>query len=166
LFKPGALSKWPSLLSGENFAADRKKVLAAIADAARGQAKSTVNDARPTDARQLVERMKDKLFEGRFDASFTDYVIAIEFLNKLTDTVNIVAKQDTANYFNGAYAAKGNSVSQLVKHMSQHGLKFARAASGDEPYYANLYELIVAYEIDLSRQAEQQTAQQLSFPSK
>ena len=30
LFKPGAFSKWPSLLSGDSFADDRKKVLTAL----------------------------------------------------------------------------------------------------------------------------------------
>jgi hypothetical protein len=161
LFKDGAFSKWPSLLSGENFAAERKEVQAALT----GGAPQTANVAKSTEARRLVERMREKLSAGRFDATFTDYVSAIEFLNKLTDAANILPKQDAANYSNGAYKAQGNTVSQLVKHMNMNGLTFTKAAAGDEPYYSKLYQLVVAYEIDLSRQAEQQSATQVRTPA-
>ena len=124
-----------------------------------------MNETKSTEASRLIDGMKDRLFEGRFQATFTDYVNAVEYLNKLTDTVKILAKQDAANYLNGTYTAKGNNVSQLTDHMIANGLKFAKASSGDEPYYSKLYQLIVSYEIDLSRRAEQLAAKQVRAPS-
>ncbi len=159
-FKPGALSKWPILLSGDKFAADRKNVLAAFAEATSARMSGTANGKIAVEARKLVEGMKDKLFRGRFDASFTDYTNAVAFIDKLTNTLNVLAKHDALKFLNGTYVAKGNTVSQLADHMITHGLKFAKATSGDEPHYAKLYQLIVSYEIDLSRKAEQELAKQ------
>ncbi len=160
LFKPGAFSRWPLLLNTAEFVSDKKAVEAALAEASRSQANGMVNDAKTLEARRLVEVMKNRIFQKRFDVVMTDYAKAVEFLDKLSSIVSILANQDAANYLNGTYTAKGNTVGQVADHMISNGLRFAKASAGDEPYYSKLYHQLVTYEIGLSRKAEEQTAKE------
>jgi hypothetical protein len=165
LFRPGALSRWPSLLNTEEFAADKRALEAALAEASRSQANGTVNEAKTAEARRLVEAMKNRMFEKRFEVVMADYAKAVDFLDKVTTTVNILGNQDAAPYLNGTYAAKGSTVSQLADQMISNGLKFAKATPGDEPYYSKLYQQLVSYDIGLSRKAEEQTAKETQIKS-
>jgi hypothetical protein len=162
LFKPGALAKWPALLAGENFAEERKKLTSALVEAARGQAAGVVDDAKCAETKRLLDAMHDKLFEVRLSASTGDYANALGFLNKLTETVNILGKQDAANFLNGTYRAKGETVAQLVDHMNSHGLKFIPATKGDEPHYAKVYQMVLKYNLELSGKIEQEMSTQVS----
>jgi hypothetical protein len=165
LFKPGALSRWPSLLNTEEFTADKKALEAALAEGSRSQANGTVNETKTTEARRLVEAMKNRMFEKRFEVVMADYAKAVDFLDKLTTTVSILGNQDAAPYLNGTYTAKGSTVSQLADQMISNGLKFAKATPGDEPYYSKLYQQLVSYDIGLSRKAEEQTAKETQIKS-
>ena len=119
-----------------------------------------MNDAKIAEARLYIDAMKNKIFEKRFDVVMSDYAKAVDFLDKLTTTVNILANQDAGNFLNGTYAAKGSTAGQVADHLTSHGLKFAKATAGDEPYYSKLYQQLLTYEIGLSRKAEELAAKE------
>ncbi len=158
MFRPGALSKWPDLLNRHEFAADKKAMLSALAEASRSQANGSVNEAKTAEARRLIETMRGRLFDMRFQATMLDYAKALEFLNKLGGTIDLLAGPNSTKYLNGTYAANGSSVGEMADRMIAHGLKFARATPGDEPNYSRIYQKLATYEISLSRKTELQTA--------
>jgi hypothetical protein len=57
-----------------------------------------------------------------------------------------LAQPDAVDYLNGKYKAKGKTVADLVKYMTDNGLQFARATPGAEAAYTTLYHALVAYD--------------------
>ena len=110
-----------------------------------------IDQLKVIDIRKEMASLKAKLYEQRFSVSFTDYANAVGYLSKLDDAVNTLAKPGAKNFVDGAYAAKGDSVGELVRYMTSKGLKFASATPGYEPYYTAFYQQLVTYEIGLSR---------------
>jgi len=155
MFKPGTF-QWPFALSSTGFDADRKRLEEDLAGMAKAQEAGRVDNDKVAEARRISESMKAKLFQIRTQVSFNDYVSALEFLSKLNDTVNTLSKPGAKNFLDGTYAAKGNTVGELVDYMISKGLKFAKATPGFEPYYSSLYQQLVTYEIGLSRVVGQQ----------
>jgi len=156
MFKPGNFPDWPIAFAGPSFENDKKKVTEDLAGMAKAQEAGKVDNEKAADARRIVEGMQSKLFQIRAQVSFSDYVNSLEYLSKLTDTINTLAKPGAKNFLDGTYAAKGNTVSELVDYMISKGLKFARATPGFEPYYSSLYQQLVTYDIGLSRVVGQQ----------
>jgi len=77
--------------------------------------------------------------------SFSQYAEGRRFLRQLGDAAILLQQPDAPNYFNGRYTAQGGSVRELVLTMSDSGLRFAPAASGDEAAYTALYRALVEY---------------------
>jgi hypothetical protein len=160
-FKTDQLPDWPNAFSGDNFAADRKRVQDDIAAMVRSQRGGQIDRAKSNDARQMAGVLKAKLYDLRSELSFSDYSEALGFLNKLTDTINVLAKPGAKNFVDGTYAAKGSTVGELIEYMTSKGLRFAQATPGYEPYYLGFYQQMVTYDIGLSRLVGDQST--LSF---
>jgi hypothetical protein len=155
LFKPGSLAQWPAAFADEGWGADKKKLQTLFADLARAQANGRADVDKSTQARRLVDALKEKLFDSRFQLSYADYMNGVNFLGKLGDAVDILSKDSANSYLNGTYAAKGSTVAELVGHMVGEGLQFATASPGDEARYAKLYNLLVTYDLGLNRKADE-----------
>jgi len=159
LFKPGSLAQWPAAFADEGWAADKKKLQTLFADLARAQANGRADVDKSTQARRLVDALKERLFDSRFQLSYADYMNGVNFLGKLGDAVEILSKESAGSYLNGTYAAKGSTVAELVGHMVGEGLQFAMASPGDEARYAKLYNLLVTYDLGLNRKADEMVGQ-------
>lgn len=163
-FRTG-ITSWPYAFDGEVFAADKKRLLTNISYMAKLQEGGTTDGAKIDESRKAIESMHEKLFASRNLISFTDYVAGLQFLTKLTDAVNLLAKPEAKAYLDGTYSAKGESVAELVDYLISKGLKFARASSGNESYYARLYQQLLTYELGLTKLAAKRS-QSSSLQSK
>jgi len=154
-FKPGGFPDWPYAFSSNSFDDAKKSIQSDLNDLAKAQIDGKVDNAKAARAKRTAEGMKSMLFDIRSKVSFNDYVAALEFLSKLTGTVETLSKPGAKGFFDGTYSAKGKDVAELVTNMNSKGLKFGLSTPGLEPYYMNLYQQLVTYEISLSRMAGQ-----------
>jgi hypothetical protein len=142
---------WPGVLSGPEFAAEREQIESsipkAINEAARGE---TVNLQDLTGA---LTSMRSRLAEKIQDMPARDYIRAKRLLDQLDDAVRLLRQPDAGFYFNQTYAAKGQTVAQLVQYMTRHGLQFAPAVEGGEPAYAALHQALAEYDLAANSQS-------------
>lgn len=76
----------------------------------------------------------------------TEYVQAMRYLRELNEALPVLQDPNVANYVNGKWAAQGNNIAEMVQDMTNRGLKFAAAGSGDEPWYTVLHSAMVQYD--------------------
>jgi hypothetical protein len=91
-----------------------------------------------------VDQLRTLLRQQAKGLSFQPYTEARDFLQRLDDGIVALGRPDAANYFNGTYDLKAQTVLGLVKQMTDRGLRFAPAAPGDEAAYAALREALAA----------------------
>jgi hypothetical protein len=145
---PGLLKNerltWPLGVSGSEFDGDRKKIernlAAAVSEAEHG---NRIEAARLKDLNDAVDRMTDQLGEQIGEITPSQYIEARNYLRHLSNAIKALSGPDAANYINNKYAAKGKTVSDLVKNMA--GLRFAPATPGDEQAYKALQEKLATY---------------------
>src|SRR5262249_44668572 len=94
-----------------------------------------------------LKQLRDRLSRQVSDLPFAQYREAKRFLNDLEEARTVLGGQDAGNYLTGKYAAKGKSVTDLVRYMTQQGLLFAPATSGDEAAYTALHRALAAYDM-------------------
>lgn len=90
---------------------------------------------------------------GKEELSCNDYVKAMRYTNQLLEAVRVLPEQGAANYLNGRWQARGNTVGELVNDMTRNGLRFAPAADGGESAYTALYHYVLAYDSALGQMA-------------
>jgi hypothetical protein len=83
------------------------------------------------------------------DMTPTQVIQASRYAHELKDSMKVLQDPNVANYFNNKWKAQGNTVDELVANMTRQGLRFAPAASSDEPAYTALHRALVTYEYRL-----------------
>jgi len=81
--------------------------------------------------------------------------LAAEKLTQEKPTIKVLASADARDYFIQKNAAQGKNVAELVKHMTENGLRFAPAVDGDEAAYVALHRAVVAFHAAVCRQGAQ-----------
>jgi len=156
-FKPDQIPDWPVALNRIKFAIDRKQMFDDITAMVAAQKDGKVNANAAAHARSVSGVMRNQLFLLRFEVPSEQYAAALEFLAKIDNSIETLAKPGAQYYVNGDYAAKGESVSELVDYMMSKGLTFAKASPGSEPYYNAFHQKLAAFEIGLARAAGDQS---------
>jgi hypothetical protein len=72
------------------------------------------------------------------------YIEAKRYLSDLDDAIKLLRQPDAGRYVSGHYSAKGRTVQELVKFMTDNGLGFAPAVPGDEAAYVALQRAMAA----------------------
>ena len=148
LLKSGKLF-WPLLLRRERFGSDRHAVDDLVTEVVNDATTGRMNADGIERLMQRLEAMHRELsvFIHESNGYWTSsmYVDAKSFLHQLEDAVRALQQPDAASYFNGKYAAKGESVADLVRYMTERGLVFAPAVPGDEASYKALHRAMAAY---------------------
>ncbi len=145
---PGLLKNerltWPVGLTGSEFDGERKKLernmAAAVSEVEHG---NRVEAARVRDLNDAVDKMTEDLGAQIGEITPSQYIEARNYLRLLGNAIRALSGPDAANYINNKYAAKGKTVSDLVKNMA--GLRFAPATPGDEQAYKALQEKLSRY---------------------
>jgi hypothetical protein len=118
-----------------------------------------VNEARTGRvSRQLLDsiRSTQKDLERSLDAHVADltpseFTEASRYVRELKDSIRVLQQSDVSKYFSSAWTPKGSTVGELVQQMTRQGLRFAPAASGDEPYYTSLHRALVDYDMGVAQ---------------
>jgi hypothetical protein len=146
LLKDGGKLTWPYVLRQSMFASDRKpldeQMRKAVKEAQSGEVSVEVLNDLGASLKQL---------EGAVDARVADltpsqYIQAMRYVRELKESYKVLQQSDVAKYFRPAWTAQGTTVAELVRQMTQQGLRFGPAVSGDETYYTVLHRALVDYD--------------------
>ena len=140
---PGPL-RWPLSLRGPAQQKVDGQVTALVAQARKGD----VDPALYAQVKSGIEGLKQNLKDKYIKESGVDvgaWVSGKRFLEDLDKNVRALGQPEAARFLNGAYAAKGRTVDELVANMTSNGLRFAPATDGQEQAYYALYSAITTY---------------------
>jgi hypothetical protein len=143
--------KWPTPLLRSEFDEPRKNLDTTIPEAVRQAKFGPVNANVANDVLNDVQKMHDILLKNIGDIRPGEYMEAKAYLNKLNQAARALQDREVTNYFSGEWTAKGKTVGEMVKNMSEKGLQFAPAAPGDEWAYRALYNALAAYDASMTR---------------
>jgi hypothetical protein len=143
LLKNDGRLTWPLALSGPDFEAERKDLERNLPVAvSEVQKHGRVDRGRIKDMRSDVERMLERLARMIGELTPSQCIEAKRYLNQLNDGLRILETPDAVSYLTGKYKAQGRTVGDLVRYMSNKGLRFAPAVAGDESAYRALHQAL------------------------
>src|SRR5207244_4099795 len=108
---------WPLILRGPAFQSERDTV-----NALAPKIVQQVRQGRVIDLLTLasaVVKLHEELHARIAGVPSPDYIRAKRFLIQLDDAVKLLRQPDAGNYFNQVYAARGKTVAELVRNMTQ-----------------------------------------------
>jgi len=143
--------EWPIALLDDRFATLRKSFNENVSGMVSAQKMGRVDVVKSNNATKNIAAMRELLFTMRFDLSFTNYAQGLEAITKLGNTVTTLSQPGAKGFLNGTLSAQGNTVGELIDHMTKNGLTFAAATTGWERIYVAFYQQLVTYEISMSR---------------
>jgi hypothetical protein len=152
LLKNDGYLNWPLPLKGEEFNAERgaiDKDLPKLVQQASTNGRVDAGTLMAT--KKNLKALHDKLAKSVGEIGTSQYIESKRYLNLLNDAMRALGNEDAANYFNQKFAAKGKSAAELVKHMSDKGLRFAPATPGDEAAYRAVHQALAIYDVSLNQ---------------
>jgi hypothetical protein len=151
LLKDDGKLQWPLPLEGSEFADSRDHMNKLIADAVNvAKFGNAVDPGKIKDMRAEMGRLNASLLNDINEMSPSQYIEAKRYLNLLEDAVWALQDPKAGNYFNQNWLAKGKNVAELVKYMSEKGLRFAPATPGDADAYRALYHALQAFDANMA----------------
>ena len=150
VLKDGGKLRWPVPLQDDQYKENRQRLdelgPQAFQEAQQGavQVQTIRNLTESVDA--MIEQLKKNV--GKIPSN--DYIPSRRYLTELEGSIRTLKDPNVANYANGKWAARGDTVHALVSNMDRLGLKFAPAVEGDEAAYIALHRALVAYESGLT----------------
>ena len=145
LLKDEGRLTWPAALAGAAFQGPRQRLTAQAPEAVR-QARSPgrVDSGIVRQMTDDLSQLRQLLRQNAKELPFHSYAEVRDFLQRFDDAVAALGQPDAADYFNGTYDLKAQTVLGLVTHMTDKGLRFAPAVPGDEAAYEALREALAA----------------------
>jgi hypothetical protein len=143
ILKGGAPLDWPLVLQGPN----QKKLDELLPQTISGVVNGTLTPKQMREVTNTVSDLKDELkkkfYKEEIDGG--EYLTGKRFMESLEEAVNTLRQPNAAKLLSGTFAAKGRTVEELVRNMTQQGLLFAAGAPGTEPAYRSLHSAMVSY---------------------
>ena len=152
----GKLS-WPLALRDLQPAVESKELrdqLQTLAKVAFDKAKEGQVD--PGTVREMeatADRLNKMLVRNVGDMPFAQYSEGKRYLNQLYDGLKALKEPNAADFANGKFKLKGNTVADLVDYMTKNGLQFAPAVAGEEAAYVALHRALAAYSAAMANAA-------------
>jgi hypothetical protein len=143
LLKDGGKVTWPLPLRG----ADSKKLDKMLTQAVSKAVAGTLEQSEYVALASQIDRMQDNLRKQYREEKIggSSFLTGDHFLDALTSSLKILLDPNVARFFDGTYAARGNTIPELVDYMTANGLTFGPATSGvEQPYFA-LHNAFVSY---------------------
>ncbi|GIW80650.1 MAG: hypothetical protein KatS3mg105_2457 [Gemmatales bacterium] len=148
---------WPLVLATKTYEPERKKIESLVPMAVSQAKAGAVQAETLIELNDAIKKMTDKLRENIASTPSTDYIRAKRYLNQLKEGADALQDPNVSKLFN-QWRPKGDTVAELVRDMTNKGLRFAPATTGDEPYYTALHRAMANYDIALAQLAEGQYA--------
>jgi hypothetical protein len=140
---------WPQPLKAKGFEPYRKQIDELLPAAVKQARAGAVDGDTLDNLTSAVKGLKDSLRAKVADIASTDYIRAKRYVTELEDATRVLQDPNVANYFN-KWTARGKDVAELVKNMTQQGLQFAPANTGDQAAYTSLHRSLSNYDIAMS----------------
>jgi hypothetical protein len=154
LLKNEGKLNWPEALRGAEFQTHRELLDTVLPKAIQEAGRGRVNMDQLQEIQEAVGKIEEELARQKAEEQktseirklpTTEYIKTKRFVAQLGEAVRVLGQPEAKNYFNGKYAARGETITELVDHMTREGLKFAPALPGDEAGYEALHRAFVAY---------------------
>jgi hypothetical protein len=147
LLAAGGQLDWPMPLEDRPYQEDRQRLDELLAQAVQEvRSGGRVQNATLRDLIRTRDGLEARVERDVALMSPTDYVVSMRFLRQLRDTIRTLQDPNIAKVIGGQWVARGDSVAELVAHMTSNGLLFAPAGPADEPAYRALYNALAAYD--------------------
>ena len=145
--------EWPFAMQDAPFVSNATNINT-LAQKAVDEVKAKGRVSAPTfkELDSAVAAMSDAVASNQ-TLSPTDYIESKGFLDDLRSSIQSLRDPKVASYLNGAYAAKGQTVYDLVQNMTMQGLHFAPATQDDQTAYTVLYQALRSYDYRLAQLA-------------
>jgi len=141
--------KWPlalrTLSPKEETGELRQQIATLVVEGKKQALIGQVDTGVLTELDRSIKKLRELLRDQVANISFADYTAARRYLVDLDQALTVLKQPDAAKYVGGAYAARGHTVQELVAFMSENGLKFSAATSGEESAYSALYQSMLRY---------------------
>jgi hypothetical protein len=151
VLKDGPKLQWPSALQDPAFKDSRSQLETMTTQALQQAMKGMVAPKLVGDMKAIVETMQVQLKQQVATLPPGPYMDAKKYLRELNTSYSALTSPSATNYFNGKYAAQGATVYDLAVYMTNNGLQFAPAVSGDQPYYSALYQALLSYDVRMAQ---------------
>jgi hypothetical protein len=147
LLKNDGRITWPLALQSDDYRSERELLNSLAPEAIRQAVNGRVDPGVLNDMNTGLGKLRDKLTAKIRDITPNDYIEASRFLGYFADALKLLARPDAGDLFSSRFASKGMTVEALVKYMSDKGLTFAPAVTGDESAYQALHRALVTYDV-------------------
>jgi hypothetical protein len=147
LLKNDGRIAWPPALQTDDYRSERELLNSLAPETIRQAVNGRVDPGALKDMNTALAKLRDKLTANIRDITPNNYIEASRFLGYFVDALKILARPDAGDFFSSRFASKGMTVEDLVKYMSDKGLAFAAAVTGDESAYQALHRALVAYDL-------------------
>jgi hypothetical protein len=137
---------WPLALRRTDLREERSRFADLTEQAAEQVRQGQVDAGTLKGMSTLVERLQQRLAREVGTLPPPDYIAAKRFLTELDQALKVLPRPEARQHYSEQHAAQGKDVPDLVRHMGQHGLKFAPASAGDETAYLALHRAMSAYD--------------------
>jgi hypothetical protein len=147
LLKRGDRMNWPEALSGPDDQEVRDRVATLLHNAieqarSNGRVEQSILAQLETDVGQVQRQLPRIARNSAADA----YFAAKAFVTSLDAAVTALRQPDVRNFFNGQYDLKPGPIPDVMRWLTERGLRFATALPGDEGAYTTLHRELAAYD--------------------
>jgi hypothetical protein len=149
LLKNEGKLNWPLALRDLQPAGESKE----LRDQIQTLTENSVKKAKegPVDANTIreietsVDKLERLLKKNVNDLPFSEYTEGKRYVTQLRDGLKALREPNAADFANGKFKLKGNTVQDLVEYMTKNGLQFAPAVAGEEAAYVALHRALAAF---------------------
>jgi hypothetical protein len=148
ILREGPMLSWPyAFRSFDFFDAGRQRMETAMSEAIRQTTAQKQTDAKLIDELlAALDGLRTTLREHVHDLTPSQGIQARRYLNDLQETIRTLQSPTAVQFATGKWAARGETVSDVVMNLSRDGLRFAPAAAGNESAYNTLFQLMLQYD--------------------
>jgi hypothetical protein len=152
----GPALTWPHAIKGfDFFDAGRKRMEKAMSEAIQqSMAGKRVEATLITELLSAQEDLTATLKAHIDDLTPSQWIQGRRYLNELRQTIRTLQTPAAAKFATGKWAARGDTVSEVVTNLTRDGLRFAPAAPGNEFAYNSLYQSLLQYERAIAQLAQ------------
>jgi hypothetical protein len=136
------VTKWPSVLDGERFAAEKKAFEEIVDKAVAEDEEGDISADTLKRAHDLIHGLRAKLAAAPLDGVRAQQE-ALRFIKTLGGLVRMLERPDTSEAFNQLRLVKSTSLGNLIAFMEIYNLRFGAATTpGQRVIYNQLYPVL------------------------
>jgi hypothetical protein len=145
VFRDGGQLTWPFALRTSRFKTERAKMDKLSMQAFQQVRGGEVDADTLTAMNETVDKLYADLKKNISKISSNDYIKAKRYVGEIEKSLKALDDPNASKFATRKWAAKGETVQQVVMNMTRDGLRFAPAIQGDEAAYVAMHRAMVAY---------------------